>query len=70
MNLQIDVKGPIDNAPNLIECLLIVDGYNYRIYMSDANYNDLKDIGFFLRDGSVPDSANIVNTTETYTIKK
>lgn len=64
--LQIDVKGPTDEDPTIIECILSVDGRDCLFYMSEANYRALLYDGIFVRDGNETDSANCVNTTSVY----
>ena len=64
--LQIDVKGPMVDDANIIECVLSVDGRDCRFYMSKANYEALIYDGVFVRDGKEKDSSNCVNTTSVY----
>lgn len=64
--LQIDVKGPVEGQPNLIACIISIDGRDCRFYTSLANYEALMFDKVFLRDGKKADSAGIVNTTRVF----
>ena len=64
--LQIDVKGPMESDPNIIEMILSVDGRDCRFYTSKANDEALVYDGVFIRDGKQADSANCLNTTNVY----
>lgn len=67
MSLQIDVK-EIKNE--VAECLLYTGDRCVKIYMTEHEYRNLIQDGFFIRTGKDLDSAGILNTTETYeTIK-
>lgn len=65
--LQIDVKGPFNNNPNIIECNIHIDGRCCTFYTSKSNYEALVYDKVFIRDGKEKDSANILNTTNVFT---
>lgn len=68
--LQIDVKGPMENMPELIECIISIDGRDCRFYTSKANYDALVYDKVFIRDGKEKDSAGMINTTNVFTENK
>lgn len=61
--MQIDVK-EINNS--VVKCNLYTDERCVKIYMSFDDYKELIRDGFFIRDGKEFDSANVLNTTNTY----
>lgn len=67
--LQIDVLHEI-KALNAIKCNLYTPERCVNIWMDKSDYETLIDDGFFLRDGKDLDSANVLNTTNTFIEKK
>ena len=64
--LQIDVKGPVEGNEQLIKCKLYFDGRCCTFYTSKANYEALLYDGLFIRDGKTKDSADVLNTTNSF----
>lgn len=64
MELQIDVKKVLENE--IVQCNLIVDGRNVKMFIQESDYNHLIKDGFFIRDGKEADSAGCINTTNVY----
>lgn len=64
--LQIDVKGPLEDDPSIIECRISIDGRDCTFYTSKSNYHALMYDGVFIRDGKERDSANVLNTTNVF----
>lgn len=65
MIIQIDViKANIDTG--LVTCNLITEASSTKVFISMYDYKKLIKENFFVRDGETLDSANILNTTETY----
>lgn len=68
--MQIDVVGPTELNPHIIECALYADGRCCKIYMSKGDYTALIHDGIFIRDGQTKDSADRVNTTNLFLEKE
>jgi hypothetical protein len=64
--LQIDVKGPVNGNPQLIECCIYIDGRCCTFWTTKSNYEALMYDGIFIRDGKERDSANVLNTTNVF----
>ena len=64
---KIDVK---EQLGNIVKCTLYADGRAVQMFISTIDYIALVQDGFFIRDGKELDSANVINTTEVYEIKK
>ncbi|HLF52335.1 hypothetical protein [Flavobacterium sp.] len=65
--IQIDV---IKKMPdNIVECNLYTGERCVKIFMSEKDYENLIRDKFFIRDGETIDSANVLNTTNTYEMK-
>ena len=65
ITMQIDVTAV--NAPqNWVACNLYTGDRCVKIYMANADYLELIRDGFFIRSGTVVDSAGVLNTTATY----
>lgn len=63
--IQIDVK---EICSNHVICNMYTGILCVRIAMSKTDYEELNRKGFFIRDGKTRDSANVLNTTETYVL--
>lgn len=61
--VQIDVKS---ETSEWTTCNLYTGVLCVQIVMRTVDYRDLVRKGFFIRDGQSKDSANILNTTETF----
>lgn len=61
--VQIDVKQIEGSA---VHCNLYTPEGVAKIVMDKVDYDYLVKKGFFIRDGKERDSANILNTTDTY----
>jgi len=70
--LQIDVKGSLENNPNIIECNISINGRTCSFYTSKSNYEALMYDKVFIRDGKQKDDADVLNTTNIFeeTFKK
>lgn len=68
--LQIDVVGPAEDheiqGVKLMRCKLFVDGRTITFWTSKSNYDALVYDKVFVRDGKEKDSANMINTTNTF----
>jgi len=67
--MQIDVK-KINREKNYVLCNLYTGERCVKIAMGIYDYEDLVRDNFFIRDGKEMDSAGVLNTTESYSIKK
>lgn len=67
--IQIDVKTVCEET-NVARCNLFTGDRCVKIAMSKSDYDDLVRDGFFIRDGKEVDSANVLNTTESYHLVK
>lgn len=65
--VQIDVKEVKDNH---VICNMYTGVLCVKIAMSKNDYEELIRKGFFIRDGKNRDSADVLNTTETYVFQK
>lgn len=65
--MQIDV---IQTGDNYVLCNLYTGERCVKITMMKHDYENLIRDRFFIRDGKTPDSANIINTTQEYDLKK
>lgn len=65
--MQIDVKR-IENKTAV--CLLYTGDRCVRMVMAEADYLLLVRDGFFIRDGKTKDSADVINTTLDYQVKR
>lgn len=63
--LQIDVLHEV-KALNLMKCNLYTPDRCVNIWMDKSDYLNLIRDGFFIRDGKELDSANVLNTTNTF----
>lgn len=61
--IQIDVKS-VDER--VVICNLYTSERCVKIVMANDDYHSLIRDGFFIRDGKELDSANVLNTTDTY----
>lgn len=69
MGLQIDVK-EVNNETRIVTCNLYTEERCVKIFMSTYDYQELIRDKFFIRDGKERDSANVLNTTESYHLQK
>jgi hypothetical protein len=71
MSVQIDVKSiQLTNKGAVAVCNLYANDRCVKIYMSEYDYKELIEDGFFIRDGKSVDSANVLNTTDVYERKE
>jgi hypothetical protein len=61
--VQVDVKS---ETPEWTTCNMYTGVLCVEIAMRTSDYKELIRKGFFIRDGKTKDSANILNTTETF----
>lgn len=64
--IQIDVKGTVKGNDQLMDCYMYTEERCVKIYMTKYEYELLINDGFFIRDGKSLDSANVLNTTNTF----
>lgn len=67
MTMQLDVT---DIQENIVLCRLYTSERSVQMVMKRYDYDNLLKEGFFIRDGKERDSANVLNTTEVYHLKK
>jgi hypothetical protein len=65
--VQIDVK---EIKENHVICNMYTGVLCVKIAIGKNDYEELIRKGFFIRDGKSRDSANVLNTTETYVLQK
>lgn len=63
--MQIDVIGSVGGT-GFMKCKLYADGRVCVFYMTESNYKALMYDKIFIRDGKTVDSANVINTTNTF----
>ncbi|GHU80605.1 hypothetical protein FACS1894145_7150 [Bacteroidia bacterium] len=63
--IQLDIVN-IPNKDDFKKLNIYVDGYCYDAYLPIGNYILMLQDGVFIRDGKIVDSANVLNTTETF----
>lgn len=63
--VQIDVVR-LSEPPGFVTCNLYTPDRCVKLFMPTHEYEALVRDGFFIRDGQVPDSANVYNTTLLY----
>lgn len=69
--VQIDVLRKVDlDFVRSVICNLYTGTRCVSITMFQSDYEALIREGFFIRDGKEPDSAGVLNTTETYYLEK
>ncbi|MDX5347287.1 MAG: hypothetical protein LPJ89_04235 [Hymenobacteraceae bacterium] len=61
--IQLDVK---EIKEDWVNCNMFTGQRCVKVFMHISAYEDLKNDGFFIRQGEDPDSANVLNTTLTY----
>lgn len=66
--IQIDVKN-VSEITGIVHCNLYTSERCVQMFLSYEDYRNLVLDGFFLRDGDERDSANVLNTTDTYYTK-
>lgn len=64
--LQIDVLGPMEDNPSLIECVIKVGGRKNLFYTSKSNYEAMIYDGVFILDGTEKDESGVINTTNVF----
>lgn len=64
--LQIDVLGPMEDNPSLVECIIKVGFRRNLFYTPKANYEAMMYDGVFIRDGKEKNALGVINTTNVF----